>query len=72
MVPALFTASICYLRLILGTIPIQEAKKVMHFIVELLKSNNSTRGPEDNPPLVDNLTRLMRSLGNAARSIRGL
>ena len=44
----------------------------MHFIVELLKSNNSTRGPEDNPPLVDNLTRLMRSLGNAARSIRGL
>lgn len=55
-----------------STVPIKEARKVMQFIVELLQSNNDVRGPDESPPLVENLTKLMRSLGNAARSIRGL
>lgn len=53
------------------SIPLSDARRVMRSIVELLHVNNGTAG-EECPPLVENLNKLMRSLGNAARSILGI
>lgn len=50
-------------------IPLSDARRVMSSLVDLLQSQNECKG-EECPPLVDNLNKLMRSLGNAARSIR--
>lgn len=48
--------------------PARDARRVMKVIVDLLHTNNGLG--DECPPLVDNLAKLMRSLGNAARSIR--
>lgn len=54
-----------------SSIPISDARRVMKAIVDLLHLNNGTAS-EECPPLVENLSKLMRSLGNAARSILGV
>ena len=51
-------------------VPLNDAKKVMKAIVDMLHANNGVG--DESPPLVENLTKLMRSLGNAARSIRAV
>lgn len=53
-------------------VPISDARAIMHAITDLLKRNNALDGGKDDElsPLVSNLSKLMRSLGNAARGIR--
>lgn len=52
-------------------IPLSDARRIMNIIVDLLQANNEAKGDECSP-LVENLNKLMRSLGHAARSVRGI
>lgn len=50
-------------------IPVKNARRVMSVITQLLKSKNHDFGDGECPPLVENLNKLMKTLGNAAKGM---
>lgn len=50
-------------------IPVKNARKVMSVIIQLLRSKNRDFADGECPPLVENLNKLMRTLGNAAKGM---
>lgn len=51
------------------SIPLKNARRVMGVIIQLLRSKNPDFGDGECPPLVENLNKLMRTLGNAAKGM---
>lgn len=50
-------------------IPVKNARKVMSVIIQLLRTKNRDFADGECPPLVENLNKLMRTLGNAAKGM---